>query len=80
MQLLQYLELLSILHQQGNVLSTGMHTLNVSFTPADNTDYTNVSASVSINVSVLGTFVYTPPSGTVLSAGTDKLNVSFTPN
>jgi hypothetical protein len=56
-----------------------MHTLNVSFTPADNTDYTNVSASVSINVSVLGTFVYTPPSGTVLSAGTDKLNVSFTP-
>ena len=63
----------------GTVLSTGMHTLNVSFTPTDIMNYANASASVSINVSVLGTFVYIPPSGTLLSAGIDTLNVSFIP-
>jgi YVTN family beta-propeller protein len=34
----------------GTVLSTGMHTLNVSFTPTDNKNYTHASASVQINV------------------------------
>ena len=34
----------------GTVLSTDMHTLNVSFTPTDNKNYTNASASVQINV------------------------------
>ena len=34
----------------GTVLSRGIHTLSVSFTPTDTTDYTGASASVSINV------------------------------
>ncbi len=34
----------------GTVLSTGMHILNVSFTPKDTTNYTTGSASVLINV------------------------------
>ena len=63
----------------GTVLNTGMHTLSVSFTPTDTTNYTTASATSSINVSVPGTFVYIPPSGTVLSAGMHTLDVSFTP-
>jgi|SRR5271169_3642397 len=34
----------------GTKLVVGMHTLNVSFTPTDATNYTKVSASVSIEV------------------------------
>ena len=41
----------------GTVLNTGMHTLSVSFTPTDTTNYTTASATSSINVSVPGTFV-----------------------
>jgi|ERR1035437_10169669 C1A family cysteine protease len=45
--------------------------------------YIQLSASASDSVSgetVLGTFVYTPPSGTILRPGTQTLSVSFTPD
>jgi beta propeller repeat protein len=37
------------------------------------------STQLNATASVLGTFVYTPPSGTILSAGTQTLKVEFTP-
>ena len=56
-----------------------MHTLSVSFTPTDTTNYTTASATSSINVSVPRTFVYMPTSGNLLSAGMHTLDVSFIP-
>ena len=47
---------------------------NITYGTALNSTQLNAKASV------LGTFVYSPPSGTVLSAGTHSLHVDFTPD
>lgn len=57
----------------GTVLTAGQHTLTVTFTPTDNTDYTTATASVTINVTVdTPTITWAKPAaityGTALSA------------
>ncbi len=54
----------------GEVLSAGMHTLSVVFTPADTTNYVTTQATVSLTVAKTTPTVITWPTPSVISYGT----------
>ena len=62
----------------GTVLSAGVQTLNVTFTPTDTTNYTTASASVSITVNQAQLTVTAQNASKVYGAGVPSLTYSIT--
>jgi MBG domain-containing protein/chitobiase/beta-hexosaminidase-like protein/pre-peptidase len=56
----------------GTVLAVGAHTLSVTFTPTDTTDYTNVTLTVqlTVNYPIAATPIFMPAGGTYTSVET----------
>src|SRR5215472_2614918 len=53
----------------GTILSAGQHTLSVTFTPSDATDYTTATASVTLNVNKATPTVSTWPAASAIAFG-----------